>query len=304
VLLVLAPMVIGLGYGPITPASSHVLVRTTPPARMALTFSIKQTGVPAGVALAGAALPGLALTYGWRAALYAVAGLGVLIALVAQPTRPDLDNDRQPGRKVSLATAFAPLQVIFRSRVLIELAAIGFIYAATQVCLISFLVVYLTDALALSLVAAGIALTTANIGGIVGRIGFGYIADHILAPRTTVAVIGLVAGTCAYVTCAFDASWPRIAILAVCAIFGMTAIGWNGVQLSEIARHAPPGQTGAVTGAAGFVTFSGVVLGPPTFAVLASWTGSYTVGFAVFGSLSLLAALWLLVSRRPMAAVK
>src|SRR5262249_3377717 len=154
---------------------------------------------------------------------------------------------------------------------------IGFVYAATQVCLISFLVVYLTDALALSLVTAGIALTTANIGGIVGRIGFGYIADHILAPRTTVAVIGLIAGTCAYLTCAFDASWPRLAILAVCAVFGMTAIGWNGVQLSEIARHAPSGQAGAVTGAAGFVTFSGVVLGPPMFAVLASWTGSYTV---------------------------
>src|SRR5262249_49751083 len=157
-----------------------------------------------------------------------------LIAVVSQPTRADLDDDRRPGRKISLSTAFAPLQIIFKSRALIELATIGFVYAATQVCLISFLVVYLTDALALSIVTAGIALTTANIGGIVGRIGFGYIADHKLAPRTTVAVIGLIAGTCAYVTCAFDATWPRIAILAVCAVFGMTAIGWNGVQLSEI----------------------------------------------------------------------
>jgi len=48
--LVLAPIMIGLGYGPITPASSHLLVRTAPPKRMALTFSIKQTGVPLGAA--------------------------------------------------------------------------------------------------------------------------------------------------------------------------------------------------------------------------------------------------------------
>ena len=71
-LLVLAPVVLGLGYGPITPASSHVLVRTAPPARMALTFSIKQTGVPAGAALAGAVLPGLALALGWRVAFVVV----------------------------------------------------------------------------------------------------------------------------------------------------------------------------------------------------------------------------------------
>ena len=75
-LLALAPLVIGLGYGPITPASSHVLARTAPPSRMALTFSIKQTGVPAGAALAGALLPALALRIGWRAAFVAVAALG------------------------------------------------------------------------------------------------------------------------------------------------------------------------------------------------------------------------------------
>ena len=37
----------------------------------------------------------------------------------------------------------------------------------------------------------------------------------------------------------------------IIAVFGMTAIGWNGVQLSEVARHAPAGQAGAVTGASG-----------------------------------------------------
>jgi len=31
---------IGLGYGPVTPASSHLLVKTTPPERLSLVFSI------------------------------------------------------------------------------------------------------------------------------------------------------------------------------------------------------------------------------------------------------------------------
>src|SRR5438477_401821 len=86
----LAPLTIGFGYGPITPASSHILARTAPPSRMALTFSIKQTGVPAGAALAGAALPILALRYGWHAAFALVAMLGVAVASTGQITRAEL----------------------------------------------------------------------------------------------------------------------------------------------------------------------------------------------------------------------
>ena len=52
-------------------------------------------------------------------------------------------------------------------------------------------------------------------------------------------------------------------MLAARALFGATAIGWNGVQLAEVARLAPPGTAGEVTGATGFVTFAGVVIGPP-----------------------------------------
>jgi MFS family permease len=63
-LLILAAIMLGVGYGPITAASSELLSRTTPPDRMALTFSIKQTGVPAGAAVAGAVMPALALAVG------------------------------------------------------------------------------------------------------------------------------------------------------------------------------------------------------------------------------------------------
>lgn len=46
VIAVVGALVIGLGYGPITPASSHILARTTPAERRGLVFSIKQTACP------------------------------------------------------------------------------------------------------------------------------------------------------------------------------------------------------------------------------------------------------------------
>jgi MFS family permease len=94
----LGAALIGMGYGPITPASSHLLARATPPHRVALVFSIKQTGVPLGGVVAGAFVPALLLTGGIVAALLAVAAANLVCALVAQPLRAFLDSDREPGR--------------------------------------------------------------------------------------------------------------------------------------------------------------------------------------------------------------
>ena len=294
-MLVVAPIVIGLGYGPITPASSQILARTTPPARMALTFSIKQTGVPVGAALAGALLPILALRMGWPTAFGLIAAFGILIAMAAQSARASLDNERLPRRTLSVAGIFTPLRYVLRTPALCELAVMGSIYAALQMCLISFLVVYLTETLRFSLVAAGFALTAANLGGIIGRILWGALADIHVAPRILLGLIGLGAGACACLAATFAVDWPTGAIVGASALFGATAIGWNGVQLAEVARNAPAGQVGAITGAAGFVTFGGVVVGPPAFALISALTGGYRVGFATFGSLSIGCGLWLLV---------
>jgi len=173
-LLVAAAVLIGLGYGPITPASSQVLTRTTPPERMALIFSIKQTGVPAGAALAGAALPVAALAMGWRTALVlvGVVGLGVIVA--AESTRKQLDTEHMPGKAFSMRIIIERLKLLAKSPPLAELALLSFGYAAVQVCLTSFLVVFLHDGLGWSLVACGLALTIATVGGVIGRIFWGF----------------------------------------------------------------------------------------------------------------------------------
>jgi MFS family permease len=296
-LLALAAVVIGIGYGPITPASSQLLQRTAPPGRMAPTFSIKQTGVPAGAALGGALLPVLALSIGWRATLMISAVAGLAVLAMAQPIRAELDADRQPRRGFTFAGIFAPLALLRRSRALRELALVSLAYSATQVCLTSFLVVYLTETLHWTLVSAGFALTAATLGGVIGRIGWGYVADRFLEPRQVLTLIGCFAGACGIGMALATPGWSTAAIVSLALVFGATAIGWNGVQLSEVARLAPPGTAGKVTGATGFVTFFGVVIGPPSFALLSTITGSYRIAFGTFAVLSIAAALAL--SRRP-----
>src|ERR1700722_10900816 len=79
-LVILAALILGLGYGPVTPASSHILVRQSPVGRRALIFSIKQTGVPLGGVLAGIIVPILVLSLGWRASALAVGAAGLAVA--------------------------------------------------------------------------------------------------------------------------------------------------------------------------------------------------------------------------------
>jgi nitrate/nitrite transporter NarK len=265
---------------------------------MALTFSIKQTGVPVGAALAGALLPAVALSVGWHIAFLIVAGAGVAIALLAQLARAKLDTHRVPDRPLSVAGVIDPLREVLRTPSLRELAVCGFGYAALQVCLMSFLVVYLTESLGYSLVAAGFALTAANLGGIVGRIVWGAVADLFVAPRTLLGLIGVGGGLCAWLTVLFSAGWPTVALIIVSVLFGMTAIGWNGVQISEVARAAPAGQEGSVTGAAGFITFGGVLVGPPIFALVSALTGGYRAGFALFGAFAIASGARLVLRHR------
>jgi MFS family permease len=286
-LAAVAALVIGMGYGPITPASSHVLARTTPAARMSLVFSIKQTGVPAGVALGGALLPWMALSLGWRAALFCVAGVGLLVALSAQPIRATLDDDRDPAWPLTLANVLSPLQTVMRTPSLRRLSLLALMFAAVQVSTTTFLVVYLTEALHWSLVAAGLALTLATVGGVVGRVAWGALADRLGAPLKVLAVIGVLAATCAAGLALAGPGWPTVLVAALATVLGATAIGWNGVQLAELAKRAPLGHAGAITGASAFITFSGVVTGPPVFALLAATTGSYRTGFFFLAALAL-----------------
>jgi MFS family permease len=300
-LLAGAAFLMGIGYGPITPASSEVLIRTTPKERMGLTFSIKQTGVPAGAALAGAILPAIALLIGWRASFVAIAVVGLIVIAASQPTRRALDVHHRPGAAFSLAAMFEPLKLVLRTPALRELSFAGFAFAAVQICVSSFLVVYLHDALQWSLVGAGLALTSATFSAVAGRIFWGALSDRAVAPMRVLALIGAIAAGCGLAMAFATPSWPPWVMLPLAALYGASAIGWNGVQLSELARRVPPGSAGAVTGASGFVSFGGVVVGPLLFAGLAALTDGYRIGFLFSALVSGVAAVALMrrARRKP-----
>ena len=159
------------------------------------------------------------------------------------------------------------------------MALVSFVYAGMQMAVSGFIVSYLHGEVGLGLVAAGTALTAANVAGVIARIGWGSISDRTGAPRATLAWIGYLMAAASAAAAFFTAAWPMFALLAVSAALGATAIGWNGVYLSEVARLAPPGEAGRATGGCLFFTFVGVVVLPFLFGWLQRSTGSYAMCF-------------------------
>ena len=70
---IISALLLGLAYGPANPASSSLLTRYTSSGTRARVFSLKQTAVPLGGAVAGFAVPFLMTRIGWLGAALAVA---------------------------------------------------------------------------------------------------------------------------------------------------------------------------------------------------------------------------------------
>ena len=309
VVIPLAALLIGLAYGLVNPVSSHILARHTPPGAMALVFSIKQTGVPIGGAIAGAVVPTLILAMGWPNALPALGAVCVLAAFALLPARAVIADAPQAGDAAPARAPFAyrwrraldgmigPIRLALSQPRLRDLAFVSLGYASAQLVFIAYFVSHLTLQLGFSLVTAGVVYAFAHGAGIVGRIAWGAVADRWLSPRATLAALGFVSAACAALTAVSSGAWPLAAIVTVAMLYGASAVGWNGVFLAEVARSAPPGQVGAATGGTQFFTFGGAMAGPPVFTALVSATGSYAWGFAFFALVPLVISLRLLAAR-------
>ena len=287
----LGALLIGLGYGPITPASSQILARTTQPHQMSLVFSIKQTGVPVGSMLAGAIVPSLMLGVGWQLSLMSVAVVCLISALLSEPLRAQMDDQRQAGLQLKLSTLLAPIRMVLSHRALATMAGCSLMFSMVQMSLTTYLVTYLHDDLTYGLVAAGLLLSITQAGGIVGRIVWGYLADQFFSPQKMLAGLATSMALCAAATPLLLHMLPVYGVWTLLLLFGASAIGWNGVYLAEVARQAPEGKASVATGGTLTFTFLGVVIGPPLFGALSTLFGTYGAGFWALAATSSLCSL-------------
>lgn len=302
----LGALATGFGVAPNTPAGSQILNRAAPPRHRTLIFSIKQAGVPFGGMLAGLVIAPLALAHGVAAALFTIIGLALAAALAIQPFRHRLDGPRPPPQP-GWARALLSPAVLVRSLASLRahpslplLTALGASFSIVQACLGGFIATWLIIQHGASLAEAGRLVALMQAASLAGRIVLGWVSDR-LAGRAlqllTAQALAAALAVLALVTVAGRSDWA----LHLCvAAAGLTAFGWVGVHMAELARVAPKHLVGEVTSAANLFGFLGSVCGPIAFTLVVRFTGSYTLAFALTaGQLALFTVVALLVVRRP-----
>lgn len=281
----IAALLIGVGYGPSSPAGNDVLHRTAPPTRRSLIFSIKQAGVPLGGVVAGLALPPLAAAYGWRVALLASAVFVFAIIASVQPMREALDRDRERGLKLglgmilSISNLVTPIRTLTASKTLFRLAAAGACLAVGQGIWFAYLMTYAVSQLGYSLETAGTLYALMQATSVAGRVLLGWLSDKLGAPRMLLRVIGLASGMTSLTLALATPEWSFAAYCVIAAVAGVTVSSWNGVQLSEIARACPPSLVREASAAATLVIFLGYVVSPSAFALTLAMTSRFDIGF-------------------------
>lgn len=291
----LAGLMAGVGYGPTTPASSAILARVGRPNQRGLIFSIKQTGVPGGNMLAAAAMPSLALAFGWQGAA-AIGGVAVLaLAVGLAPLRKGMDALAPIARAPSLRAALVePMRALFARPDLRRLVLVSISYSGLQGALSAFLMVMLVEEASLGVVAAGFVLAVAQAAGVGGRVFWGMIADRFGRPAFILGLLGLAMGGFGIAMAASASSLPLPGLWALAACFGGTAVAWNGVYLAELTRLAGVSRAGEIVGASGFFTFGGVAILPFAFTLIVLATGSYALALALVSTPAIAGGIWLL----------
>lgn len=285
--LIVGSFGIGVAYGVTNPGASHVMMKIASPGNRNLIFSIKQTGQPLGGIVAGLMAPPVAIAFGWQWAFAMGAALAFVMVLVIQPLRRPLDEDRDP-KTVFRGAVFKDVRFMLADRRLRKLALAALSFSAVQLVLMAYAVTMLVEDISFSLVLAGIGLAALQVAGVVGRLGWGLVADRIGNGSLTLIIIVVISVGAALATAMLTPSTPNWITFTVLIVFGLSAVGWNGIFMAEIARLAPEGMVSSATGGVMVAVFVGVMLGPLLFNQIYGWLGTYTASFAVMAVISVI----------------
>jgi len=294
-----AALLLGIGMGPSTPASSQILARFATPRQAPLVFSIKQTGVPIGGFLAGAVLVPIAEAGSWHVSLGLAAAVGAAAAIWMQRFHARFDDQRLPARRITIADAGLSFRAATATPALRKLAFAGFAFSGLQISFMYYFIAYAVTDVSLDRVTAGQVYAAASLVAIAGRIFWGWLAGRAVSPRVLLVFLSIAMFVSAAAIGMATPEWGVLGLGAAALAFGATGVSWNGVHLAEVARNAPAGEVAVVMGGVMSCCFLGLIVLPALYGGVFVAFGLSGPGMAAVAAPSLLCALFFALPERP-----
>jgi MFS family permease len=166
----------------------------------------------------------------------------------------------------------------------------------------NFTVAMLFEQLKMPLVQAGLILSVAQVGGVCGRVFWGWMADLTANCLLTLIALAAILLAVALACVALGPHWPVAAIAALFFVMGATASGWHGAYLSETARLSPAGKVSMATSGSLLVNNTSAMLTPLAFAGIYAGLQNYAHTFGLLAIPTATALALLLQMRRSAGA--
>jgi MFS family permease len=289
----------GLGGAFPTPAGSKAVMGWFPPQRRGTAMGIRQTGIPAGGALAAALLPAIALAEGWRVAV-ATGGIacflsaGLCALAYRNPPAGPAANEAPTGR--------VPLHTLLtRDVLLIGLA--GAVLTLGQFGFITYLALYLRETRGIPIAVSAGLLVLAQLAGAAGRILWGVGSDRLFGGRRKPALL-LANGVAALGALALGwlpTAAPLWLLTPLVVVYAFNALGWHGSWVSLLAEIAGAGQQGRTVGLGMTLMYPGIILLPPLFGWFVDRTHAWSWAWTLLAGLLLVGTALLLPVREGQA---
>jgi MFS family permease len=270
----------GLANAVAQPATHLSLAREVPAGRQGISFGIKQAAIPTATLLAGLAVPGIAVTLGWRWAFAGGAALALLIALLVPAET--LGGVRRLKEARAGDVAVAPLVLL----------ALGIGLGSTAATPLGAFIVESSVASGLHVGTAGLLLALGSAAGIVVRVWFGHLADGMGGGRLRLVAAMLGVGVVGFVMLASGKA--GLILPGTLLAFG-AGWGWPGLFNFAVVK-TNPGAPAAATGITQTGASGGAALGPLVFGLVVEAT-SYGVAWLVCGAIAAIALVAILAGR-------
>jgi sugar phosphate permease len=291
-----------LGASTSAPGGSKAIAAWFPYSQRGSAMGMRQTGVSIGGLMAAFLLPLVAVRFGWQVGLELAAGVALVAVFFFALFYRELPADE--GAEGRAASPGVPVGSIIRDPSFLGMTGYAFVLMGVQGSSASYLALSLYEEVHLSVVVAGTFFAVFQVGGIVGRIGWGFVSDKVGRRRPVLLLVGLVAmGSC--LTMAFAGEGTLIPLVTVFAfLLGCSAMGWNGLYLTLLSESVPMHAAATAMGASLTIAFVGMFFASPLFGLVADLTGSYGASWFGLAGWSAVGITLGLLTREPREGVK
>lgn len=287
IVICLALVVLGMALSAAPLAGTKSVLLAWSREERGLPMGIRQMGVPAGSMAAALILPTLATFTGIHGIFWIFAGEMLAAGLLFAGALP-----RQGRGGAGPAPAVSPgLRRDLRHVALPGVC--GFLLAWGQYVLLTFSIPMLHIVAGLSVPAAGVVLSLAQVGGGLARVILGGVSDRLHGRRDLVIGVTAASATLLAVVVAWLPGGASGVVLGVLwLLLGSVMVGWNALLLTWAGERVAVDHAGAAMGLTTSCVLFGAVVSAPIFGLVVQATGGFRGAWLVLaGVLGLATAL-------------